>query len=193
MKSTVLKIEEAGIWLVTYLGAILVFFCIVALFGEKVKNFFESRSKVKALSDNDFNYVSSTYGETNNSYVYINNILDFLNSYIPSNILILLFLGIIYFLYLLTVGYIKNIKPNRNSYLIYFSNALASIASGVCSLMFFITSTLIISTVFIVSVGMLSSNIFLFVLCFTIIYITLTIFIFFVDKSLSEAVNKSVR
>lgn len=25
MKSTVLKIEEAGIWLVTYLGAILVF------------------------------------------------------------------------------------------------------------------------------------------------------------------------
>lgn len=193
MKSTVLKIEEAVVWLLTYLGAILIFFSIAAFFGEKVKIFFEKRTKVKALSDNDFNYISNTYGEHNESYIYVNNILDLLNSYIPSNILILFFLGIIYLFYLLTVEYIKNVKPNRNSYLIYFSNALASIASGICSLMFFITSTLIIAIVFIIYIGMWSSDILLFVLYFTIIYMILTLFIFFIDKSLSEAVNKSVR
>lgn len=193
MKSTVLKIEEAVIWFLTYLGAILIFFSIAALFGEKVKNFFENRTKVKAFSDNDFNYISNTYGEHNDSYIYVNNILELLNSYIPSNILILFFLGVIYLFYLLTVEYIKNVKPNRNSYLIYFSNALASIASGICSLMFFITSTLIISIVFIIYIGMWSSDILLFVLYFTIIYMILTLFIFFVDKSLSEAVNKSAR
>jgi len=193
MKRIVLKIEEAVIWLLTYLGAILIFFSIAALFGEKVKKFFEKRTKVKAFSDNDFNYISNTYSEYNDSYIYVNNILDLLNSYIPSNILILFFLGIIYLFYLLTVEYIKNVKPNRNSYLIYFSNALASIASGICSLMFFITSTLIISIVFIIYIGMWSSDILLFVLYFTIIYMIFTLFIFFVDKSLSEAVNESVR
>ncbi|WP_335966750.1 hypothetical protein [Acinetobacter calcoaceticus] len=193
MKRIVLKIEEAVIWLLTYLGAILIFFSIAALFGEKVKKFFEKRTKVKAFSDNDFNYISNTYGEYNDSYIYVNNILDLLKSYIPSNILILFFLGIIYLFYLLTVEYIKNVKPNRNSYLIYFSNALASIASGICSLMFFITSTLIISIVFIIYIGMWSSDILLFVLYFTIIYMIFTLFIFFVDKSLSEAVNESVR
>ena len=193
MKRIVLKIEEAVIWLLTYLGAILIFFSIAALFGEKVKKFFEKRTKVRAFSDNDFNYISNAYGKHNDSYIYVNNILDLLNSYIPSNILILFFLGIIYLFYLLTVEYIKNIKPNRNSYLIYFSNALASIASGICSLMFFITSTLIISIVFIIYIGMWSSDILLFVLYFTIIYMIFTLFIFFVDKSLSEAVNESVR
>lgn len=101
MKRIVLKIEEAVIWLLTYLGAILIFFCIAALFGEKVKKNFEKRTKVKAFSDNDFNYISNTYGEHNDSYIYVNNILDLLNSYIPSNILILFFLGIIYLFILL--------------------------------------------------------------------------------------------
>lgn len=191
MKITRLQLEEAGIWLATYVTLVTMFLICVAFFGDKIKSSLDSEEKINALSSEDIKYLEVTYGTENPAYTYINNILDFIGAYIPSNILILLYIMVVYFLYFIIVYSIRNRKISRNSYFAFFINALSSIASGVCSLMFFITSVLLLSIVYVCYVGLFLGHIFWLVLIFIILYLILSSFIFLLDKSLADIIKKS--
>lgn len=191
MKLTRLKLEEAGIWLATYVTLLTLFLICVAFFGDKIKSFLENEQKINALSSEDIKYLEKTYGQENPAYTYINNVLEFIGAYIPSNILILLFFIAVYILYFLTVKYIEKYKPSRNSYIVYFANALSSIASSVSSLMVFITSVLLLGIVYVCYVGLFLGHIFWLVLIFIILYLIFSMFIFLLDKSLAEKIKKS--
>lgn len=185
MKLTGLKLEEAGVWLATYLVLVTLFLLCVAFFGDKIRFFFESDNKVKVFSSADMKYLEETYGQENHTYVYINNVLDFLGAYIPGNTLILIFLSTVYLLYLFTVKYIEHYKKSRNSYLVYFANALGSISSSVSSLIVFITSVLFLGLIYVCYIGLFLGYVFWLLLVFLIIYLVISLSIFLLDKSLA--------
>lgn len=192
MNLSILKIEEFIIWLLTYLFSIIGFSVFVAFFGNDVKIFFNNRSKINVMSSNDIKHVEDTYGKVNPTYEYINNILDFVNSYIPGNMLIIIFFLMLYILYFFTVKFIQYRKPPRNSYIVYFSNALNSLASSLSSLIFFITSFLFLILIFISNIGLFGGYSFWLLLGFLVIYLFFSLIFFLFDRSLGEAIKKSI-
>lgn len=192
MKFTRLKLEEAGIWFLTYSFLIALFLLCVAFFGDKIKNFLNSDKKISSFSSKDVKFLEETYGKENSAYIYVNNVLDFIGAYIPSKLLTIVFLGSVYLLYFIMVHRLKYKKLSRNSVVIYFVNALNSIASGACSLMFFITSVLLLGLIYVCWIGLFLGHIFWMLLAFYAIYVALTLLVFFFDKSLSETLKKSI-
>lgn len=194
MENPRLVFEEACMYLITYIAYIGTFLVFTYNFGSIATDFYNKFShNNQKISDSDLNYLNQTFSHDKNLIDGLGSVLDFFNSFIPSNILILVFLIVPYLLQFFLLSLMKRKKTNRNDYKVYVSNAVTSITSSISSLMFFITAVLAIGVCYIgFALKMWTSNLIGFFLLMFVTYTILTFFIFFMDKQIASIVKKII-
>ncbi|MFV5513794.1 hypothetical protein [Acinetobacter gerneri] len=186
--------EEACIYLFTYIGYVASFLGFTYYWGAYITSIYNKHLRQnKTISDSDLNYLNQNYGNDSQLIEGLGSVLDFFNSFIPSNILILIFLTVPYLLQFFLLFLMKHKKTNRNDYKVYMSNAITSITSAISSLMFFITAILAVSVLYIgFCLKMWVSGLIIFFFLMAVVYIIVTFAIFFMDKMIASIVKKTV-
>jgi len=189
-----LVFEEACIYLLTYIAYVAVFLIFTYYCGASIALFYNNFLKKKqTISDSDVSYLNQTYGTDTSLIEGLGSVLDFFNAFIPSNILILIFLAVPYLLQFFLIYLMKRKKTNRNDLKVYISKAVTSITSSISSLMFFITAILVIGFFYIGFVlKMWASGLIGFFFFMGLGYIVITFVIFFMDKSIASIVKKTI-
>lgn len=194
MKNPILIFEEACIYLLTYIVYVASFLGFTYYCGATITSLYNKYfPKNQTISDSDINYLNKTYGNDTQLITGLESVLDFFNSFIPSNILILIFLAVPYFLQFILISLMKHKQTNRNNFKVHISNAMTSITSAISSLMFFITAILIIGTLYIGFVlGMWTSGLIGLFFSMGTIYILPTFTLFFIDKVIAGIIKKKI-
>lgn len=194
MENPRLVFEEACIYLLTYIAYVAVFLIFTYYCGASIALFYNNFLKKKqTISDSDVSYLNQTYGTDTSLIEGLGSVLDFFNAFIPSNILILIFLAVPYLLQFFLIYLMKRKKTNRNDLKVYISKAVTSITSSISSLMFFITAILVIGFFYIGFVlKMWASGLIGFFFFMGLGYIVITFVIFFMDKSIASIVKKTI-
>lgn len=194
MENPRLVFEEACIYLLTYIAYVAVFLIFTYYCGASIALFYNNFLKKKqTISDSDLSYLNQTYGADTSLIEGLGSVLDFFNAFIPSNILILIFLAVPYLLQFFLIYLMKRKKTNRNDLKVYISKAVTSITSSISSLMFFITAILVIGFFYIGFVlKMWASGLIGFFFFMGLGYIVITFVIFFMDKSIASIVKKTI-
>ena len=194
MENPRLVFEEACIFLLTYIAYVAAFLIFTYYCGASTTLFYNNFLKKKqTISDSDVSYLNQTHGTDTSLIEGLGSVLDFFNAFIPSNILILIFLAIPYLLQFFLIYLMKRKKTNRNDRKVYISKAVTSITSSISCLMFFITAILIIGVFYIGFVlKMWTSGLIGFFFFMGLAYIVITFLIFFMDKSIASIVKKTI-
>ncbi|MFY5898224.1 hypothetical protein [Acinetobacter pittii] len=173
---------------VTYIIYTSLSFIIFAFWGGMINNSSEKveETRIKQEKSADTICLENHYGENNILYGFINNIFEFVNAFIPSKVTIILFIFFAYLIYFFMSIWIVHIKSKRNDFKVYVTKAIGSIASGVSSLVYFITATLFISFIGLQFVHKCINKIKIQAGSMLLIYIMLSIFIFILDQHIED-------
>ncbi|MCS4298904.1 MULTISPECIES: hypothetical protein [Acinetobacter] len=186
MRNPTLFLHELFIYSLVYFFYTLLAFLVFSFLGPIINGDGGKKEVSKSRGDSNVECLTQNYGEDNFVYGLANNVLDFVNAFIPSNSTVLVFLFVAYLIYLIFVVYIKNKKPAVNSSVVYAAKAFGSIGTGINSLVYFITATFVISYFFLtIFVGKCLFNIKNMVGFVLLIYIFCSIFIFWLDHKIS--------
>ena len=186
MKVNSLILKKIIAFATVYLFYALSFFIFLGYFGSQIDPV-KSSTKDSQLN---MKCVMDQYGNENQLYNFINNVFDFLNALIPSKMSMLIFLFCSYVLYFLFVLYVDQKPVDRNSWRIYYAKAMGSIASGLSSLIYFITASLMIILSYSIYKFscLIALNVSLFVM--TIVYMVISFFIFLLDEYCTQVLNR---
>lgn len=123
----------------------------------------------------------------------IATILDFVNSFIPSNLMVLAFIALSFIIFMILSTRIINKGAHRYSSIVFITYAFGSISSGLSTIVLFITSFLIISLIYTTLVlKTLYLEINSLISIFTLLYVIICFSVIIIEKSLLFGVSKKI-